>query len=116
VIFLTNVDFEQVIRKGHRDAEHFKALIDRSLYLCLTLRSQRDFMIRLRQVSIAEGMIKKVHGLDDEQAEAVMEYIDENKGKFYNLSLRLVHQVASAMMDDPDGWQDDIQATKMRTV
>lgn len=117
VVFLTNIDFETVINKGHRDAEHFKALIDRSHYLCLTLRTQRDFMIRLRQVSDGEnGTLQKVHGLTPEQAVEVMDFIDQNKGRFYNLSLRLVNQVAEAYLDDPDGWKDDIIATKTRTM
>jgi hypothetical protein len=117
VVFLTNVDFEEVIRKGHRDAEHFKALIDRSLYLCLTLRTQRDFMIRIRQVAEGpEGMLEKIHGLTPEQSAEVLDYVEENKNRFYNISLRLVGQVANAYMDDPDGWRDDIEATKMRTM
>jgi hypothetical protein len=40
VCFITNIDFEAAIQTGRRDAEHFKALIDRSMYLCLTLRTR----------------------------------------------------------------------------
>lgn len=100
VVFLTNIDFEAAIQRGTKDAEHFKALIDRSNYLCLTLRSQRDFMIRIRQVAGGEnGMIAKQFGLPAEHAERLLDWIDDNRSKFYNLSLRLVGQVAEVYKD-----------------
>ncbi|UUV44847.1 AAA-ATPase [Rhodobacter phage RcRudolph] len=117
VVFLTNIDFEQVIQSGKRDAEHFKALIDRSMYLCLTLRTRRDFMIRIRQVAGgAEGMLVKNFGLTEEQSEEVLDFVTEHQTRFYNLSLRLVGQVALCMAADPVAWQKDVEATKMRTM
>lgn len=117
VCFITNVDFEKEIATGRRDAEHYKALIDRSMYLCLTLRETRDFMIRIRQVAAGEdGMLVKNFGLTVEQSEEALAFIDEHKDRFYNLSLRLAGQIAVCMTADPDGWQEDIEATKMRTL
>lgn len=117
VVFLTNIDFEQVIMSGKRDAEHFKALIDRSMYLCLTLRTRRDFMIRIRQVAGGEeGMLVKNFGLTLEQSEEVLDFVTEHQTRFYNLSLRLVGQVALCMAADPVAWQKDVEATKMRTM
>lgn len=117
VVFLSNIDFELEIAKGKRDSEHFKALIDRSLYLCLTLRSARDFMIRIRAVSEGpEGMLATQFDCDEVAAKEVLDFIEENQKRFYNLSLRLVGQVAVCRMADPERWQDDVVATKMRTV
>lgn len=115
VVFLTNIDFEQVIKKQNKDTEHFKALIDRSRYLCLTIRTQRDFMIRIRQVAIDEGMLARDHGLTIEAANSLLLYIEQNKHRFYNLSLRLVGHVADDMRDDPEHWRDNVEATKMKT-
>ena len=117
VVFLTNIDFEAIIQSGKRDAEHFKALIDRSMYLCLTLRTRRDFMIRIRQVAGGEeGMLVKNFGLTPEQSEEVLDFVTEHQTRFYNLSLRLVGQVALCMAADPVAWQKDVEATKMRTM
>ena len=100
VVFLTNIDFEAVIARGTKDAEHFKALIDRSNYLCLTLRSERDFMIRIRQVAEgARGMICRQFGLPPEHGDRVLDWIDANRSRFYNLSLRLVGQVCDVYKD-----------------
>lgn len=117
VVFLTNLDFEALIQSGKRDAEHFKALIDRSMYLCLTLRTRRDFMIRIRQVAGgAEGMLATTFKLTEEQVEEVLDYIAENQTRFYGLSLRLAGQVAQCMAADPENWRRDVEATKMRTL
>jgi hypothetical protein len=116
VAFLTNIDFEAEINKGGKLAEHFKALIDRSYYLCLTLRTKRDFMIRIRQVAGGEeGMLCKHHGLTPEASEEVLDFITEHQHRFYNLSLRLADQIARMRAIDEDGWMDDVEATKMRS-
>lgn len=116
IAFLTNIDFEREIEKNNKNTEHFKALIDRARYLCLTLRTQRDFMIRLRQVAMDEGMLRVKYGLDNTQAETIFEFIEENKMRFYNLSIRLIEQTAQEMLTDPDYWRENIEATKMRTT
>jgi DNA polymerase III delta prime subunit len=116
VVFLTNIDFEAEIAKNGKLAEHFKALIDRSYYLCLTLRTKRDFMIRIRQVAGgAEGMLCKTHGLTVEESDEVLDFITEHQDRFYNLSLRLADQVARMRALDPEGWAEDVEATKMRS-
>lgn len=117
VVFLTNIDFETIIQSGNKMAEHFKALIDRSMYLCLTLRTRRDFMIRIRQVAEGEeGMLVKNFGLTLEQSEEVLDFVTDNQTRFYNLSLRLVGQIANCMKQDPEGWKEDVEATKMKTL
>ena len=120
VVFLTNIDFEAAIESGRPGAEHFKALIDRSMYLCLTLRTRRDFMIRIRQVALGpEGILRRRGGsfeFTEKQESEVLGFIDENKERFYNLSLRLVNQVATCMKADPEGWREDVEATKMKTL
>lgn len=118
IIFLTNIDFEETIRRGHKDSEHYKALIDRAAYLCLTLRTARDFMIRIKDVAGgAHGFLsKEPYGLDPKQTKELMDFVSDNQTRFYNLSLRLVGQVAMMMKADPGSWRVDVEATKMRTI
>lgn len=117
VVFLTNIDFETIIQSGNKMAEHFKALIDRSMYLCLTLRTRRDFLIRITQVAAGEeGMLVKNFGLTLEQSQEVLEFVADNQTRFYNLSLRLVGQIANCYKQDPEGWMEDVEATKMKTM
>lgn len=115
VVFCTNIDFEAAIRKGTPMAPHFEALIDRSLYLHLSMRTQDDFIMRIQHVALEDGLLNS-KGLDDEQAEEIFEFIVQNKDRFYGLSLRLVGQIAFCYMADPDTWKVDVEATKMRTL
>lgn len=115
VVFCTNVDFETVIRKGGAMAPHFAALIDRSLYLSLTMRSQADFVTRIRHVAVEDGLLVD-RGLTEEQAQEVMDFVLENVDNFYGLSIRLMMQIAFCYMDDHENWKFDVEATKMRTV
>lgn len=115
VVFCTNVDFELAIRKGSAMAHHFQALIDRSLYLSLTMRTQEDFLTRLRHVGIEDGLLVE-RGLTEEQAHEVMDYVVTNADNFYSLSIRLLMQIAYCYLDDPEHWKFDVEATKMRTI
>lgn len=114
VVFCTNVDFEAAIKKGTGMATHFEALIDRCLYLSLTMRTKEDFITRIQQVAIEEGLLE-AQGLTEEEAHELMNFILENRDNFYGLSLRLVLQVAACYKEDKENWRDDVTATKMRT-
>lgn len=117
VIFLTNVDFESAVLKGNREGKHFEALMDRSLYLCLTLRARRDFIIRIRQVADGDdGMLSREFLMTKEQREEILTYIEDNQLKFYTLSLRLVRQIAQCYLADPEDWTNDVETSKMRTT
>ncbi len=115
VVFCTNIDFELAIRKGGSMAPHFAALVDRSLYLSLTMRTQADFLTRLNHVAIEDNLLVD-RGLSEEQAHEIMDYIVDNVDNFYGLSIRLVQQIAFCYQDDYDNWKFDVEATKMRTI
>jgi len=115
IVFCTNVDFELAISKGSAMGTHFSALIDRSLYLSLTMRNQKDFITRIRHVAIEDRMLEK-GGLTEDQAAEVMTFVEDHADRFYSLSLRLVHQMGLCYLADEVNWKDDIEATKMRTV
>ncbi len=115
VVFCTNVDFELAIRKGSTMAPHFEALMDRSLYLSLTMRTQADFLARLRHVGIEDGMLRD-RGLTEEQALEIMQYVVDHADSFYGLSIRLLQQIAFCYLDDHENWRFDVEATKMRSI
>ena len=115
VVFCTNIDFETEIQRGSKLAVHYRALIDRSLYLCLTLRTVEDYLERIQQVCIEEGVFARL-GLNPDEADNTMQFIRENSTKFYTLSIRSAMQVAHCRIMDVVNWQDDVRATKMRTL
>lgn len=115
VVFCTNIDFEAEINRGSKMSVHYQALVDRSLYLCLTLRSVEDYLCRIEQVCLGAGQFVK-RGLSDAEAGETMNYIKANASRFYTLSIRSALQVAACRMMDSENWQDDVEATKMRTL
>lgn len=45
-----------------------------------------------------------------------MNFVQCNADRFYSLSIRLLLQIAYCYLDDPDFWDVDIEATKMRSI
>ena len=115
VIFISNIDFEEKIDAGSANSIHFQALMDRSLYLSIGIRTALDYTTRIKMVALDAGMLTEGHGLTQQQAEEIVNYVIEHRRRFYHLSLRLVHQIAICYKADPENWQDDIEVTKMRT-
>jgi hypothetical protein len=44
VIFITNYDFDEFIDRGHKLSPHFEALISRSHYLDLAMKTKQDYV------------------------------------------------------------------------
>lgn len=89
IIFITNYDFTQIIAKGHRLAPHFEALISRSHYLDLEMKTPRDYLVRIRQV-----MKKGLADLAPKEQDEVYDFLVENQNKIRDLSLRKVIKIA----------------------
>jgi hypothetical protein len=118
IIFLTNIDFERTILQEGKMTEHYKAFIDRAAYLCLTVRTARDFMIVLKEKAGGKNgfLHNPPYNLTDKEIKTMFDFIQEHQRDFYNLSLRLVGQLAQQMREDPEHWQSDARATKMKTL
>lgn len=112
VIFITNYDFDALIKKGHRLAPHFEALISRSHYLDLTLKTRRDYLVRIKQV-IENGMLDKMELAWDDAA-CLMIYIEQNAETLRELSLRMVVKLATLMKSHPASWKRMAAASCMK--
>ena len=108
-IFITNLKFDKV--KG-KLREHLEALESRCHYMDLTIDSDKDKMLRIKQVT-QDGMLD-VYALSDEVKEEIMDFIDINKGQLRELSLRTVLKVADLAQAFPDKWEAMAENTVMR--
>lgn len=86
VIFITNLDFDRMIDKGHKLAPHLEALVSRAHYLDLTLKTKQDYLVRIRQV-VEQGLLSH---LDIEEQADVLTFIDAYSDNMRELSLRAV--------------------------
>lgn len=89
-IFITNDNFSDA--KGKKLQQHLKALESRCHYLDLTIHTEREKMLRIKQI-VDAGMLKDYNFSDTEVAE-LLEFVTVNKKRFTELSLRTVIKLA----------------------
>ena len=111
VVFLTNLDFDLLISKGHKLTPHLEALESRSHYIDLSMRSKRDYLVRIAMV-VEAGMLRG-EGLNDEQAAEVMEFIHDNQDRLRELSLRMVVKIAG-LVKSRSNWKRVAEITCLR--
>ena len=109
-IFITNVKFDNVKSKKMRD--HLSALESRCHYIDLTIDTDREKMLRIQQIT-KDGMLDE-YGLEPEVVAEIVDYIDINKKKLRELSLRTVLKVADLAKAFPDKWEAMAENTVMR--
>ena len=108
-IFITNLKFDKV--KG-KLREHLSALESRCHYMDLTIDTERDKMLRIKQV-IHDGMLD-TYDLSDEVKEEIIDFVDVNKNRLRELSLRTVLKVADLANAFPSKWEAMAENTVMR--
>ena len=110
-IFITNINFQNIKSKKLQD--HLMALESRCHYIDLTVHGEREKMLRIRQI-VGDGMLEEYDFTDAEQAELI-DFIDENKKRLRELSLRTVLKTADLMRSFPQGkWKRVAQISLMR--
>lgn len=109
-IFITNIKFEHVRSRKLRD--HLDALESRCHYLDLTIDTTREKILRIKQI-VGDGMLD-AYDLDDSAKAEVVQFIEVNKDKMRELSLRMVIKVADLRAAMPDKWQNVAALTCMK--
>ena len=109
-IFITNLNFHDI--KSKKIKSHLEALESRCHYMDLTIHSERDKMLRIAQV-IKDGMLNQ-YELDDEVKDEIIDFVDINKKRLRELSLRTVLKVADLAVAFPQRWEAMAENTVMK--
>ena len=109
-IFITNIKFENV--KSKRLKDHLEALESRCHYLDLTIDTEREKVLRIKQI-VEDGMLDK-YEFEPGAKEELLDFIDNNKKKLRELSLRMVLKLADLKAGFPDRWTGIAEMTCMR--
>ena len=109
VIFITNYDFDYLINKGNKLSPHLQAMMSRSLYLDMGIKNRRDFLIRI-QMAVEEGMLDD-SGLNKDQMNFIVKYIEKNADRLRELSLRMVIKLAQLHLIDPVKFESNAKLT-----
>jgi hypothetical protein len=117
VIFITNLSFDNV--RSKKIADHLEALQSRCHYLDLTIHSERDKMLRIRQVH-RDVSKDKVGGLfadyefANNEGEEVLDFMWANRTKMREVSLRMALKIADLVKISPKNWKVLTQNTCMK--
>lgn len=113
IIFITNYDMSSMAANGNKLAPHFEAMISRSHYLDLAMKTKRDYLVRLKQVIREKGMLSK-EGYSTSQQETLISFIEKEQNSLRELSLRMVLKLAGLMKMNPMGWEKLAKVTCMK--
>jgi hypothetical protein len=102
VVFITNYDFDAMIDRGSKIAPHLSALVSRAHYIDLAMKTQRDYLIRIRQV-VKQGLLKNI-GLSDDAQDDVVQFIEKNASRLRELSLRMALKIGTLRRKDDGRW------------
>lgn len=109
-IFITNIKFDHVKSKKLKD--HLDALESRSHYVDLTIDSERDKILRIKQI-VEDGMLRD-YNFESEEVDEILEFVDSNKKQLRELSLRTILKLADLKKSFKERWQDYAVVTCMK--
>lgn len=109
VIFITNLKFDKVRGKI---ADHLAAIMSRCHYLDLTMDSNREKLLRVRQI-VADGMLRD-YEFSPEQETEIVDFMVENQSKLREVSLRMCTKIADLRQSQSHRWQRMAEITCMR--
>jgi hypothetical protein len=114
IIFITNMDFDNLIASGSKLAPHFEALVSRSHYLDLAMKTKMDYLVRIKQV-VRGGMLRD-RGFNEVDSVLIMQFIENNVDRLRELSLRMVVKISGLYKMDKSNWQKLAKQTCFRAA
>jgi len=112
IIFITNKSFDA--KKAGKMQPHLDALQSRCHFLDLTVDSERDKMLRIKQVHRdADGGLFADYDFSQEQTDEIMSFISDNHSKLREVSLRMCLKIADLVKISAN-WRELAKATCMK--
>ena len=110
-IFITNIKFEHVRSKQLRD--HLDALESRCHYIDLQMDTNREKILRIRQV-VKQGQMLERYEFDACVEDELIEFVEANQDRLRELSLRMVLKIADLRKGFPLNWTAMVKTTCMK--
>ena len=112
-IFITNIKFEHVKSKRLRD--HLDALESRCHYIDLAIDTNREKILRIKQVVRDADMLAR-YEFEDCIKDEIVQFVEDNQDKLRELSLRMVLKLADLRKSFPTSWKAMAKTTCMKRV
>jgi hypothetical protein len=112
VIFITNVNFENVRSKKIQD--HLAALMSRCHYIDLGLDTTADKFLRINQI-VRDGMLDS-YKFTDKLNKDIIDFMILKSARLREISLRMVLKIADLAQMSPKTWKELAESTCMTRV
>lgn len=110
-IFITNLKFDNLQSKKMKD--HLEALQSRCHFLDLTLNTMRDKFLRIKQI-FRQGQLFNDYDFTPEKGEEILNFMDENKDRLREMSLRMALKLADLTKVSDTNWKALAVSTCMK--
>ena len=115
IIFITNLNFED--RRSNKIQAHVDALQSRCHFLDLTIETQRDKMLRIKQVHRdADGGLFSDYDFSTSMADEILEFMEANQTKLREVSLRMALKIADLTKVSETNWKALAASTCMKNA
>ena len=112
-IFITNIKFENLRSKKLQD--HLEALQSRCHFLDLTIDTERDKMLRIKQVHRdTDGGLFRDYQFEGDQSDQILNFMWDNKPRLRELSMRMALKIADLVKISSDNWRALAESTVMK--
>ena len=93
--------------------DHLEALQSRCHFLDLTLNTMRDKFLRIKQI-FRQGQLFNDYEFTPEQGDEILAFMDENKDKLREMSLRMALKLADLTKVSGMNWKALARSTCMK--
>lgn len=108
VIFITNLNLEHVKSKKLQD--HLEALRSRCHYLDLTMNTDREKFLRIKQIH-RTGKLFSGYDFGEDTGSEIIDFMEANKTKLREVSLRMALKIADLTKVSTTNWRTLALAT-----
>jgi hypothetical protein len=105
MIFISNLDFQKFVDEGkNKYAQHFEALMSRSLYLDLRLHTRAELGVWVNHIAKA-GKIFDRENVPAALAPQILHFLDANRETVRELSIRTLMKLCQMAKSQPNSWE-----------
>jgi hypothetical protein len=116
MIFISNLDFQTFVDEGkNKYAQHFEALMSRSLYLDLRLHSRDELGVWVNHIA-SSGRIFDREDVPEELRAPILNFLQSHRYELRELSIRTLMKLCGLAKDNPARWDTIARVLLCKTL
>lgn len=105
MIFISNLDFQTFVDEGkNKYAQHFEALMSRSLYLDLRLHNRNELGVWVEHIANS-GRIFDREDVPNHLRTPILHFLKNHRDNLRELSIRTLMKLCGLAKDNPNRWE-----------